>query len=192
MVLAAGAGAAAAVTARAYLPRTLPSGARWLALCTAVLAGVTALVANPDVDAVGFRVVLVVLAAAAVVDLHTLRLPNTLSFAATLAAVYAWVTTGAHLAPLLVAGSVGLIMLVAYLAGGAGGGDLKMLPPLVLAATAAQPLFPFTVLWASVLVGVVFTAAFCLHAVAGARRSQPTPLGPAMLLAGVGALLIMA
>lgn len=192
MIVAAVTGAVAAgVIAHRLLPAR-DGRTDWLAISTAGVAGAAALTISPDttLEVTGFRVLLVVLAAAAVMDARTLRLPNVTSGAALLVAVAGWVAAGAHLAPLLVAASVTLFMLVGYLVTGAGAGDLKMLPPFVLAAVApfADPALAITagvVLW-----GGTFTAALGVHVLSGAGRSR-SPLGPSMLLAGVAALTLI-
>lgn len=164
----------------------------WVAIVTAGVAGAAAFTVSPDtvLELTGFRVLLVVLAAAAVMDARTFRLPNVTSGAAFLAAAAGWAAAGAHLAPLLVAAAVATFMLVSYLATGAGAGDLKMLPPFVLAAVApfADPAMAVTaglLLW-----GGTFVVALGAHVLSGAGRSRRSPLGPSMLLAGVLALTL--
>lgn len=177
-----------AVVADRYLPRE--AGRRDLvALATAAAGGAAAMSLSPGAETMGFRLLLVVLAAAAVIDVRSLRIPNVTSLLAAVCALVAWFEAGAQLAPLLVGMGVAAMMLVAFMLGGAGGGDVKMLPTLVLAAIApvADPLAAIAA--ASAILAATFTLALGFHALSGAGRGR-SALGPSMLVAGLGALVV--
>lgn len=181
-------GALSAALAAAHLPRDRRLDI--LAVLTAAFAGAAAMLIAPDVSSMGPRLLIVVLAAAAVVDIRSLRIPNQLSFAAACCALAAWAGGGMHVAPLVVAGGVAVMMVVAFVFAGAGGGDVKMLPPLVLACVARVEDLAMAVLAGSVLLFGTFLLALTFHFISGASRRGYSALGPSMLLAGLCALAI--
>lgn len=96
-------------------------------LCAALLCGI------PHLQAL----VLTLAAAAAFGDARSHRIPNTLSIITAATAVCAWVAAGASINALIVAAIVAAGLYALFDAGLMGGGDVKLLPSLTLAAASA-------------------------------------------------------
>lgn len=155
-----------------------------LAVATLLMGVACAFLLAPGEQMFGLRALLIVLTAAAVIDIRTLRIPNEVSVAAFVSAVVEWAAAGTHAMPIIAAGATAAMMLVAFVLGGAGGGDVKVLPSLVLAATATFSGPAVTMLAASVLLLTVFLIALAFHVLSGAGRNGASALAPSMLLAG--------
>lgn len=153
----------------------------------AVVGVLTGWLSAPDVDAPVFRVMLVVLALAAATDVVAYRIPNYLSAAAGVVAVTAWLLSGAPWVPALVTVVFAIILIGVYLVADLGGGDVKLLPSVMLVL-----LLPSSDLMVAVTVGSLFmflvsVSALVTHILVGAGRGV-SPLAPGMLLGGVALL----
>lgn len=161
-------------------------------LCGAVAAAATARWNLPTVLAA--LPLLVLAAPAALVDLREHRLPSALTLPFTAAGVVlsgvpallqgqAWPAVHAVIA----AAAVGVLMLALGLLGGMGLGDVKFAPGLAAYLAAAS----WTALVTGVLAWSVFIAvSVAVNRLAGARATDVTPYGPALLLGTWLALLI--
>jgi|GEM_PF-3909553 len=150
--------------------------------------------------------VLLAVAAAAAVDAVTGRIPDALSFLAGIGAVLAWMKYGYPWMALLSAVAIGLIFTFTYLFGGIGGGDVKLLPAMVLAvATPFDDIGPIVVAVTGMLALVFGTSALehfvemvttekhvaWREASRQVRARVRFPLGPALLVGGVAASLVV-
>lgn len=153
--------------------------------------------------------VLTLSAAAASIDLQTRIIPNPICAATAAVAIAGWAASGFNAYAAGIAVAAALFMLGAFLAGGCGAGDVKLLPSVVLAVTAlrhepyevlltAQAFFAvmavaFIVQWAGtrlVTRGMVSPAGSGAPVPAGAEQgeSEAVPLGPAIFIAALVAV----
>jgi Flp pilus assembly protein protease CpaA len=122
--------------------------------------------------------VLIALAAATAVDLKQLRIPNNVSLLAWCLAALTWYLQGAPLWVLAVAGAIGILGLVLYLAGGLGGGDVKLLPA---AALGVLPATEHALIAGSLLLLVMGVVTVTLH-YTDPQKSKTQPLAPGIFL----------
>ena len=123
---------------------------------------------------------LAVAVAAAYIDSRTFRIPNSLSAVTALLAVACWVAAGAPTAALWAAMVVFAMMYVLWDAGMMGGGDVKYVPSLVLAA-ASDPDPAAALIRAAVFAGVLFATA-ALWSLAARQKESPLAVGGALAL----------
>lgn len=124
---------------------------------------------------------LVVAAVAAHTDARWHRIPNALSFLAAVCAAAVWWDAGAPLGALTLAAAAAWCLYVLWDAELFGGGDVKLVPPLILAvASTGDPVV------AGVRVGVfalVLLGVAILWCAAAGTRSGPLAVGAPLALA---------
>ena len=148
----------------------------------AVSAILTAAVALACGTPPAFAALLVIAVVAAAIDAREHRIPNTLSAAAAAAGVLAWAEAGAPLDAFGIALVVAVLLLIAYDWDLMGGGDVKLIPSLALAAAASSPFATGAIL----RVGVFGVLLFGIAAVWGAlhgNKQAPLAVGAPLALA---------
>lgn len=174
----AGGGAAWWAAARHRWPRlgvTLLS--LTLAAAASVVVSATAPVNGTPLQQVLYAMIVGAVMAAAVFDVWRLRIPNQVSMVAFACAAMLWALAGFPVAPVVTAAVVAVGLTGAYVAGWCGAGDVKLIAPVVLAATAAGGGDAvWTMLTASFLLLAVAVTMLPIHiSVAVVRRHTHTP-----------------
>lgn len=121
-------------------------------------------------------IILMVLALASMVDIHTKTFPHRYGIALLLLAMWSWVEVGFPSGGLTVAKAIGLTLLLTlpgYIRGVFGAGDIKCLLPLALINNSQQMLL-------LLILSFVF---FCLYWGLFYRKSTQAPFIPAVFFA---------
>lgn len=180
----------------------LASSWAWYPVATAVSAAITAAVIGPTLSLPAFLVLVVIGSAAAATDIRTMLIPKRLAWgglavgavAVTVSTIALWATRDAalsawtaHLQSAAVGaiGYLGLFFLINLIApNGMGMGDVRLAAVLGLyLGWIGLPL----VMW-GILLGSVASLVIGLAARSWARRSEPFPYGPGMVLGTMAAI----
>ena len=129
-----------------------------------------------------FAALLLIAVAAAAIDAREHRIPNVLSAAAAVAGVLTWAESGAPLDAFGIALAVAVLLLIAYDWNLMGGGDVKLIPSLALAAAASSPFVTGAILRVGVFVVLLFGIAAVWGALHG-NKQAPLAVGAPLALA---------
>lgn len=119
-----------------------------------------------------------------------MRIPNVISAAAGVVAMGCWAVSGASLWPMVITLAFTVACIAGYLLAGLGGGDVKLLPPILLALVAPFPDPVVGFLLMCGFVSLTAAAALLTHLISGAGRG-PSPVAPGMLIGGLGTLVAL-
>jgi len=151
----------------------------WVTGATAATAAIALATRQDPV----FMTVLMVATAAAAADLWDRRIPNVFSLLAAITATLWWNAQGAPLSALVVAAVVGALLFAGWQRDLIGGGDVKLIPSLALAAASASGTFAGGLAHAAMLcMGLV---ALAWLAAPGARQAPLAAGAPLALAAAV-------
>ncbi|SDH50982.1 prepilin peptidase [Microbacterium sp. 77mftsu3.1] len=140
--------------------------------------------------AAGFHPTLAVLlsvtAVAAVTDAYRHTIPNRISLLAAVAAAGVWTAAGAPVTALLMAAVLAAVLLTLWTADLMGGGDVKLIPSLALAAAATGPADA-----ATARLGVLLILLWGISSLwAAGQRSSDVPLAVGAAFALAAAVVI--
>lgn len=127
-----------------------------------------------------FATLLGIASAAAITDAREHRIPNILSLAAAIAAVFTWLGAGAPLIALELGAVAAVSLYTLWQLDQVGGGDVKYLPSLVLAVAALGD--PYTAFIRVVFFGVFLYGAAALWPGTSRTGEGPVVVGGALAL----------
>lgn len=119
-----------------------------------------------------------------------MRIPNVLSAAAGIVAMAWWAVSGASLWPMVITLGFALACVAGYLLAGLGGGDVKLLPAIVLSVVAPFQEVAVGFLLMCGFLSLTAAASLVTHLLSGAGRGA-SPVAPGMLIGGLGTLVLL-
>lgn len=174
-----------AMLASGWVAPAVSAGRLWAAGAVAALGTVLSVSVGASAAVL---VVMICSAIAAAIDADQERIPDVVSASAGAAAVVVWWQAGTPWEPIVVA-AVAAALLLGGFAFGLGGGDVKLLPSLLLTAGCLFVGLAGAVFAACIVLAAAGAGAVALHVATGRRPGASAPLAPGI---HAGMLVVLA